>query len=428
MNIDDRAPWWTSHDLIFAVGVEDTFIPQVTGSERPLDEYALTQHYEQWEGDIDLIAESGASMARWGIPWYRVNPARGVWDWEWLDTIADKFEAVNVTPILDLMHYGTPLWVKDEFFNPEYPALVSEYARCVAERYRGRWSVYTPLNEPMLNALYCGLFGHWPPYGRNDRDFVRLVRALQRGIVGTQKAISAALGDEASFVHVEASFRFVADDPAAEEEAAFLRERAYLIQDLVTGAVDEKHPLHDYLESNGFTEDDFAWSLTNTAMPDVMGVNYYPAGQTEVVSSVVPHSGGPGDFRERVNAWTDGLSDVLRAFSRRYGAPVFLTETSHIGTDEERAAWLSDSVELVRSLRAEGVDLVGYTWWSIIDMVEWTYRDGDGAATDYQLRMGLWTLEQDERGVLRRIRTPLADRFRAMTGASAVSGGADGNE
>jgi beta-glucosidase/6-phospho-beta-glucosidase/beta-galactosidase len=412
MTIKKKINWWNADDLIFAVGVEDTFIPQTERGERPLDEYELTQHYEQWEHDIELIAASGATMVRWGVPWYRVNPEKDRWDWEWLDKVAEKFEAVGVTPILDLMHYGTPMWLDGEFLNPDYPARVAEYAGQVSARYRNRWSVYTPLNEPMLNALYCGLYGYWPPYGTGDADFVAVIRALARGIVATQRAIDHELGDTASFVHVEASFRFVADGIDAEDEAAFLRERAFLLQDLVTGKVGAQHPMRGFLHENGFTEEDFQWHLANTALPDVMGVNYYPAGQTEVVSLAEPHTGGPGDYRARINAGTEGLDDVLSLFAARYGAPVFLTETSIVGTDDERRAWLDASVASVDALREKGVDVIGYTWWSIIDMIEWSYRDEDLGATDYQLGMGLWALVENEHGVLDRVRTPLAEHFR----------------
>lgn len=422
--MSDKEPrWWEKDELLFAVGVEDTFISQTREGERSLDEYALTQHYDQWESDIDLIVETGASMVRWGIPWHRVNPSRGVWDWEWLDKVAEKFASTSVRPIIDLMHYGTPLWLEGEFFNDEYPALVAEYAREVAQRYGHTWQIYTPMNEPMLTALYCGLYSYWPPYGKSDWDFVRILRALQRGIVATQNAISTELGTRATFVHVEAAFRFVAAEPPAETEVAFLRHRSFILEDLLTGSITELHPMHPYLKAHGFTEEDFRWSQTNTALPDVMGVNYYPAGQTELVSVQEIHSGGPGDFRPRINAWTEGLEDVLRTFESRYHVPVFLTETSHIGDAKEKSDWLTASVQTVRDLRDSGLRVVGYTWWSIIDMIEWTYRHGDLPPDRYQLAMGLWALETDQNGVMQRVRTPLVDLYRqeALSPLNSIS-------
>ncbi len=403
--------WYRQPKIHFAVGVEDTFVPQVRTGERPLDEYELTQHYEQWHADLALAKQAGADMIRWGIPWYRVNPAPGSWEWDWLDRVVERLVELDLEPIIDLMHYGTPLWLEGEFINGDYPARVAEYAARVAERYQGALSVFTPLNEPLLNIIYCGEFAYWPPYLTGDAGFVRLLRAISRGIVTTQHAVAEATGGRASFVHVEASFRFVGDTPARAAEVAHLRERQYLVEDLVTGRVGDDHALAGYLTEFGFTDDDLAWAREHTAVPDVMGVNYYPALSTEHVLDG-HHDGGPRNPRPRINGWTAGLAEVLRAFAARYGRPVFLTETCWTGTVEQRLAWLDASVACVRYLRDQGVDVVGYTWWPLFDMIEWTYRHGNESPETYQLATGLWDLVSDGHGTFRRVRNPVADRFR----------------
>lgn len=414
-------PWYADGELRFALGIEDTFVPQSRPGQRPLDEYELMQHYELWETDLALTAQSGASMLRWGVPWYRVNPAPGRWDWEWLDRVVDRMERDGIDLIADLIHYGTPLWLEGEFAHPDYPERVAEYAAAVAERYRGRIRHYTPANEPLLNAMYCGEFGHWPPYLTGDRGFVTVLRALSRGIVLTQRAI-AEQDPDADFVHVEASFRFTGELDAHRETHEHLRHRAYIVQDLVMGRVDDAHPLARYLLANGFTDADLAWARENVAIPDVVGVNYYPQHSTERFEAGVMLGGGPGELRPRVNAGTEGLRDVVTAFAERYRKPVFLTETGFTGTVEERVAWLEESVAAVQGLRTDGVDVVGYTWWCLTDMFEWTYRYGDGDPMDYRLGMGLWALERDRAGVLTRVRTAAADRFRELA-LSATRGG-----
>ncbi|MDR1077704.1 MAG: family 1 glycosylhydrolase [Propionibacteriaceae bacterium] len=415
--------WYQDGRLHFALGLEDTFIPQTRPGERALDEYELTQHYDHWHEDLGLAAESGATMLRWGVPWHRVNPAPDGWDCSWLDRVVDRFDQVGVTPIIDLMHYGTPLWLERQFAHPDYPARVAEYAARLADRYRGRLNCFTPLNEPLLNAIYCGQFAHWPPYLSSDEGLVTLIRALTRGIVATQRAIAEVAGDEVTFIHVEASFRFAGEVAANQAEVDHLRNRAFVMEDLVTGRVGDDHPLAPYLLRHGFSDDDLDWARRNTAWPDVMGVNYYPAGQTEIFEVQERHSGGPLDPRPRRNDWTTGLTEVLTAWAERYGRPVMLTETAITGSDAIRQAWLDDSVAAVHGLRAEGVDVVGYTWWSLIDMIEWTYRQGTQPPSHYQLNMGLWRLEADATGAMRRVRTPLADQFRRH----ALAARGDGN-
>lgn len=406
--------WYEQDKIYFAIGIEDTFVPQARPGERPIDEYELTQHYDHWWDDLALAKESGATMIRWGIPWHRVNPAPNSWEWSWLDRVADRMAELGLEPIVDLMHYGTPLWLDREFANPDYPARVAEYAAAVADRYSDTFSIYTPLNEPLLNTIYCGEYAHWPPYLSGDDGFVTVLRAISRGIVSTQNAVAEVSGGRATFVHVEVSARFVGDDPAHQDEIDHLRERAFLIQDLLTGSVDATHPLAGYLRKNGFTDEDLAWAQEHTATPDVMGVNYYPALSTERFVPGHVHHGGPLDPRPRVNGWTAGLEEVLEQFANRYGRPVFLTETCWTGTVEQRLAWLDASVAAVRTMRRRGVDVVGYTWWPLFDMIEWTYRHGTEPPDHYRLAMGLWDLVRDDDGVLQRVRNPVADRFREL--------------
>ena len=86
-----------------------------------------------------------------------------VFDWTWLDQVAEYTRGLELTIVVDLMHYGTPLWLENEFVNAEYPERVAAYASAVAERYRV-WTYFTPLNEPMENATNCGelAYGHRP--------------------------------------------------------------------------------------------------------------------------------------------------------------------------------------------------------------------------------------------------------------------------
>jgi beta-glucosidase/6-phospho-beta-glucosidase/beta-galactosidase len=110
----------------------------------------------------------------------------------------------------------------------------------------------------------------------------------------------------------------------------------------------------------------------------------------------------------------------MRAFSERYGAPVFLTETSQTGSAEERIAWLDASVATMLALRDDGVEVAGYTWWPLFDLVDWDYREGIKPAADYLVRMGMYDLRPDDVGRLERMHTPVVDRFR-MHAESAVA-------
>lgn len=407
--------WYDDGALHFGLGIEDTFVPQTRPGERAIDEYELTDHYAKYASDLQLAVDAGATFLRWGVPWYRVSPAPGQWDWSWVDRVVDRFGELGLRPVVDLLHYGTPLWLDRQFAHPDYPKVVAEYAVAFAERYGEAVTDYTPVNEPMIHALFCGVYGYWPPYLTGDTGLTTMVRSLGEGFVRTQQGIAEVLGDRATFVHVDASMRYSGDVHGEHRaRAERLRHQAYLVEDLVTGRVGEGHPLLGVLRGGGLDDASLAWFAEQAVRPDVMGVNYYPRISTEVFEEGVHHGGGFADPRPTEDAGVAGLVEVLTEAERRYGAPVMLTETAVTAGRADRIAWLHESVAAIRALRAVGHRVVGYTWWPVFDMYEWTYRHASGPRSDHLLTMGLWDLVEDGRGGLDRVRTPVADTFRAL--------------
>jgi len=406
--------WFNDGDLHFALGIEDTFVPQSRPGERPIDEYELTDHYEQVDSDLGLAKEVGAEMVRWGVPWYRVAPSPGQWEWSWVDRAMASFEGLGLRPVVDLLHYGTPLWLENQFANPDYPKHMADFAARFAERYGHVATDFTPVNEPMIHALFSGEYAYWPPYLEGPSGLVSIAASLAEGFVLTQQAIAATLGDRATFVHVDAGMRYVGDVDAPEhhDTVTRLRHQSFLVEDLVTGNVGDSHPLLGQLRRGGVTDRQLSWFAENAVRPDVMGVNYYPRHSTEIFETGIHHSGGFADPRPHFDAGTEGLREVLTSYADRYGAPVMLTETCVTGSVAERLAWMDESVATVHGLRSAGLPIVGYTWWPLFDMYEWTYRHSTNPRADHLLSMGLFDLVENPEGPLHRRRNPVADRFR----------------
>ena len=110
----DRPPF--DAPFIWAVGIEDTNVGwPLAGSPQGLDEFALTRHYEHWREDLALAASIGATSVRYGFPWYRINPAPGQWDFRWTDEVVTEAGRLGLGLIVDLVHYGTPTWLKGSF-------------------------------------------------------------------------------------------------------------------------------------------------------------------------------------------------------------------------------------------------------------------------------------------------------------------------
>ncbi len=256
-------------DFLWAAGIENTFVPQTRPGHRALDEYELIGHYEHWREDLSLARDLGVNSMRWGVPWYKVEPERGSFDWSWTDEVIPFLvEELKILPIIDLMHYGCPFWLKREFANRDYPKFVAEYAAAFAERYK-RWiGWYTPLNEPIINSLMCGMRGLWPPYLKGDKGYIRIMLQLAKGIIHTVKAIKS-IDPESVMVHVEATglTRTVREDLShlAREE----QHRGYLCYDLVSGDLTHDHLLYTWLVRNGASPDDLVELQKNSVELDV---------------------------------------------------------------------------------------------------------------------------------------------------------------
>lgn len=392
--------------FIWATGIEDTFITAPwpkTG--RTLDEYELTGHYERWHADLGLIREIDVHAARYGIPWHRIQPRRGAWEWDFVDRTVDRLLALQIEPIIDLVHYGLPPWIEDAYLNRDFPSYMADYAARVAERLRGRVFAYTPLNEPRITAWYCGRLGWWPPHRRGWRGFVAVMLGVCRGIVETVRTLGT-LDPEILIAHVDATDLYVSKLPEFEAEAHHRQEIVFLALDLVSGRVRPGHSLWSWLIMQGATEADLGWFHERAIPLPLVGINLYPM----FTYKEARRTAGGGLRWAMRYAGADIVEKLGRLYWQRYQAPVFISETASVGSVARRRAWLDDSVAAVKRLREEGVPLVGYTWWPLFALVTWAYRQGNQPPEYYLKQMGLWDLDAK----LERLATPLVEHFRTQ--------------
>jgi beta-glucosidase len=427
--------------LTWILGIEDTCVYPVDPAATALDEHELTGHTANWRSDLALARELGATAVRYGVSWPLVHVAPEEYDWALLDEVIPyAVDELGLTIIADLVHYGTPRWLEGSFADPGYPAANDAFAAAFASRYRSRVRHFTPLNEPVTTASFCGLRGIWPPALRGWEGWVAVAVPMALGMVRATAAIRA-VHPQAVIVHVEASTLIGTDDPALDDHAELLRGVGWLPTDLIMGLVDAAHPLHAWLLSKGADAADLEWLTANPAAPDIIGVNYYPDLTPRRLAIVdgevaqVSYDGG-----------ASGLGEALAAFGERYGLPLAVTETSIEGDDERRTRWVRDSAREVRRVIAQGGDVRGYTWWPLFDFVDWSWAAdganveefvvaatnalgqveiaptpplGDPAAgkTAFLRRMGIVRLEESADGTLERVVTPSAHAFRQEAGS-----------
>jgi beta-glucosidase len=395
--------------FLWATGIEDTFITHPwPGTGRTLDEYELTQHYTRWKTDLQLISEIGLKTIRYGLPWHRINPARGTWDWTWTDAVLERLLDYGIDPIIDLVHYGTPDWIDGAFLNPDFPERMAEYAARVAERFKGRIRAFTPLNEPRITAWYCGKLGWWPPYRRGWGGFVSIMKALCTGIVRTQENL-LAVDNQIVTVHVDATDLFTTKDDSLRAEVELRQQLVFLALDLITGTVTPGHPLYSFLLKHGMSETELTWFAEHAVKLDIVGINMYPMYTLKEMART------RRGIRTRMPyASADLVEQLATMYWQRYQRPIMITETASAGLVKRRLRWLNDSLGAVRRLRLGGIPLIGYTWWPMFALVGWAYRQNSRPMEKYLLQMGLWDLQNDNGGQLERVATPIVEIYKEM--------------
>lgn len=399
--------------FVWGVGIENTFVPQTRRGHRSLDEYALMGHYHHWRADIDRIASLGVRAVRYGIPWYQVNPRSGQFDWSWLDQVVPHLVQSGLTPIIDLVHFGTPLWLQGEFLAPDYPARVAEYAGAVAERYQGLVSHFTPLNEPAVTAVRSGLTGTWPPYRRGWRGYVAVLLAVARGIIATAVAIRA-VQPEAAFVHAEDVGLELAATPDLAPWAETQQARRWLPLDLVCGRVGVDHPLRPWLIRGGATPEELD-VLAEQAIPwDAVGINFYPWSNRVWRQG---RMGTPRPGRDRSDP-AAALETLLAEAFRRCQCPVVVSETSAPGSMRRRLAWMHAVATGVTQARSVGIPVQGLIWFPVFTMVDWRYRRSRRPVEQHYLHLGLWDVSSLDSSNLDRTATPLVAAFRDLIASS----------
>lgn len=370
--------------MVFAVGFEDTAIGEaLRDGGRRLDEYELTGHQEQWREDLDRVRATGASAIRYGLPWYRVNPAPGRFDWEWADQVLGHLAAeTGLKVILDLVHYGTPAWLERSFADPGYPAAVADYAGAVARRYRGNIAAYTPLNEPLVTASFCGMRGIWPPYLSGAEGWAAVVTAVAAGVQASVRAIREA-DAAAEIIHVEAVQAYQTADASLLGELRLWERRCELPTQLILGQLRPGDPMWSWLQRQGIGSAVLDRLAAEGVSPDVIGLNYYPELSCRELIRLdgkvvhVAHDGG-----------SHRLEQVLRHWHARFGIPLMITETGVEGEDEKKCAWLDEIVGSLNRLRSAHVPVLGLTWWPVLDFVDWGWASGGAVVEEFYLRDG----------------------------------------
>ncbi|MEV0708592.1 family 1 glycosylhydrolase [Nocardia aurea] len=301
--------------------------------------------FTRFRSDIELASRLGVEVYRIGIEWARVQPAPGVWDesgFRFYDQVVAAIEAAGMRPMITLDHWVYPGWEVDRggWANP---GIVEDWlanARTVVDRYASADPLWVTFNEPAVYVLNETRQGGLSPtavptmfdrIAQAHNSIYEYIHRVQPGAMVTSN---------------------VAYIPAAE--------------DAVNGAT-------------------LVGRIADRL--DYVGIDYYYGLSPDTLTTTT-------NFTElwKNPLQPEGIYYALQHYARLFpNKPLYIVENG-IPTENglpradgyTRADNLRDTVYWLQRAEADGIDVMGYNYWSITDNYEWG---------SYTPRFGLYTVD-----------------------------------
>jgi beta-glucosidase len=326
--------------------------------------------------DIANAKALGVKVFRFGVEWARIEPRKGVLDQTELayyDDVVDRIVRAGMRPMITLDHWVYPGWVVDQG-GWDADATVTDWlanARRVVDRYKGRGAIWITVNEPTIyvqNEISNGGLQAW----QAPWMLSRLVTVHRRAY---------------DLIHTL--------DPGAmvSSNAAYLPAGAQVALDATF--VDHVRDKLDFL-----------------------GLDYYYGASLDNISAV---HGASGEFW-KIDPQPDGIYYAMRYYAGKFpNLPIYVVENG-MPTDNglprpdgyTRSDHLRDHVYWLQRAKADGIDVIGYNYWSITDNYEWG---------SYRPRFGLYTVDALTDPSLTRHPTDAVATYRSLISAHGVPAG-----
>ncbi|WP_067820906.1 family 1 glycosylhydrolase [Nocardia inohanensis] len=332
--------------------------------------------YTRYASDIALAHDLGVNVYRIGIEWARVQPQPGVWDeagFAFYDKVIAAIRAAGMRPMLTLDHWVYPGWEADRG-GWAHAGMVDDWLtnmRAVVDRYARFDPLWVTINEPgpyMMNEI------------RNGG-----LPATDLGVM--QDRLALAHNSIYDYIH------------QVQPGAMVTSNVAYVpgVDDVVNGPMLQRI----------------------AARLDYIGIDYYYGMSPDTAADFAGYA--------RSALWelplqSEGIYYALRHFSNLFpGKPLYIVENG-LPTENgaprpdgyTRADNLRDTVYWLQRAHADGMNVMGYNYWSLTDNYEWD---------SYTPRFGLYTVDVLTDPTLTRRPTDAVDAYRAITGADGVPPG-----
>jgi len=326
--------------------------------ERGLEEAAAAcNHYYLFKKDFQLARRINLNSLRFSIEWARIQPSSFVFLEEEIihyQSVIDSLLNYKLKPLVTLHHFTNPLWFADgggwlEARNIDY---FLAYLRRVVESLKDKVDTWFIFNEPLVYIYNGFIQGAWPPGKKSLKEAKKVLNniiaayltgyeEIKRIYQGSPLSPQVSLAKHLRIFSGCNNINFIPNS-----FSAFLRNKYFNFW------------LLDYLHRRN--------SL------DFIAVNYYCKEYTRGLAGL--ECGHNHKERKNYLDWNispEGLYKILLKL-KRFNLPVVITEN---GTAEAQScfykSYLIQHIRSVAEALKEGVDIRGYTWWSLLDNFEW---------------------------------------------------------
>ena len=152
--------------------------------------------------------------------------------------------------------------------------------------------------------------------------------------------------------------------------------------------------VYTYLLDNGLTREEYEWFMRGESPGfQVLGIDYYGRNERMLLPDSTVLIG------EDVFGWYQ----IAKRYYERYRKPLMHTETNLFDA-QAAPGWLWKQWANILAMRADGVPVLGFTWYSLIDQVDWDI--GLSEVRGNINECGLYDMNRQPR--------PVAEAYRAL--------------
>lgn len=338
-------------------------------------------HYNRFKQDFDIAKELGHNAHRFSIEWARIEPQEGVFDESAMAHYRAVLEALrerDLEPIVTLWHWTLPTWLSESggIERKDFPQIFARYCSYVATGIKGLASHIVTLNEPYTVITHGWLHGDFPPFKR----FPPMSYFLRE----RDHHIKKPSGMTDSWLGIVQYFTLA--NRLAEAHIQAYNAVKQVNQEYSVGLVFQVHVFRGASPLSRLIARFLQWHLTHRFLRralkrcDILGINYYH----------YTTLGENKKYRKTDMGWDirpEGIYDALMEV-KRYKLPIMIDEAGCADAkDAFREEYIAKSVEGVLRARADGVDVRGFIYWSLMDNYEW--------ANGFDMRFGLVEIDFD---------------------------------